>query len=93
MNLCVGIWKFKFRCGKKSNINLPCVDGRPSETGQRSVSFAPVQGSISGHVGGREREKDGQREKQSGFVASSNGKRYCHIHILKAIVVSMIPKA
>lgn len=55
--------------------------------------FTPVQGSISEHVGGREREKDGQREKQSGFVASSNGKRYCHIHILKAIVVSMIPEA
>ena len=55
--------------------------------------FAPVQGSISGHVGGRERKKDGQREKQSGFVASSNGKRYCHIHILEAILVSVIPKA
>ena len=40
-----------------------------------------------------EREKDGQREKQSGFVASSNGKRYCHVHILEAILVSVIPKA
>ena len=39
------------------------------------------------------RELNDLIEKQSGFVASSNGKRYCHVHILEAILVSVIPKA
>lgn len=86
-----GSWVYPFEYGGPNSCfkNWPyiCADRDRTET---AAVFAPVHFHFGTCVRA-ERERVQKRER--GFVASSNGKCYCHIHILKAIVVSMFPKA
>ena len=75
-------WVYPFESGiqtqtrQKWAVNLPCLDYRRSETGQRWVSLplasVPFQ-DTRGRKRDREREGERERDRQRGFVASSTG--------------------